>query len=399
VVLVVLLLANMARPSGLDSPAVAKFKTQFGVVFLDNGIGTPGCRYPFDNGTDTMLDCHAHRSHGAALVKAAKKSTVVFTYRQISAYLEGNSVDDPALMPLWLKKDDAGNAVKETLDWRKPEAVKWYVDNVIGEHTAADKNFNGIFIDGPIASSQKCCDANMTLKSKQELFLGVAKMLKQATVLLGKHGKVLTASLGSRYANLSEFYPAGSGMPQLCAADAAPSSMEACCAFGEEKFYKVIGGNTDKQWFTPFRQFNIPSRDFGDASHGGNDTLGCAAAVENAAAEMLRGGGFYCNNDGWPNATDGGVQISRHTVSLAAYLMGAQKDSYFSSGLHWADLVPAPNPNAGEKAWPIWPDYKKKLGAPKGAYKRDGFVFTRSFEHADAKLDCGQMTAAVTWKK
>ena len=34
----------------------------FILVFLDNGIGTPGCRFAFDNGSDTMLDCHRHRS-------------------------------------------------------------------------------------------------------------------------------------------------------------------------------------------------------------------------------------------------------------------------------------------------------------------------------------------------
>jgi hypothetical protein len=30
--------------------------------------------------------------------------------------------------------------------------------------------------------------------------------------------------------------------------------------------------------------------------------------------------------------------------------MGAREGSYFSSGLHWFDLVPG----TAEKAWPIW---------------------------------------------
>ena len=55
---------------------------------------------------------------------------------------------------------------------------------------------------------------------------------------------------------------------------------------------------------------------------------------------MARGPAFYCNNDGWPNATDSGVEIARHNLSMAAYLMGANEGSYFSSGLHWSDLVP-----------------------------------------------------------
>ena len=139
--------ANLSCCSGLDSPAESLYKTQFDLVFLDNGIGTPGCRFPFDGGKDTMLDCHRHRSKGAALIKAVDPAKPVFTYRQISATLEGNSPSDPALTPLWLKKDDAGNEIAPgRLDWRLPAAVKWYTDSVVGLHTAADPNFDGVFI-------------------------------------------------------------------------------------------------------------------------------------------------------------------------------------------------------------------------------------------------------------
>jgi hypothetical protein len=158
--------ANQSCCSGLDSDAEAAYKARFDLVFLDNGIGTPGCRFGFDNGSDTMLDCHHHRSAGAALIKAVSPSKPVFTYRQISLILEGNSATDAELVPLWLTHDDAGNSIAAgRLDWRKPSAVIWYTQRVIGNHTAQDENFDGVFIDGPIASSQMCCDANLTLKT------------------------------------------------------------------------------------------------------------------------------------------------------------------------------------------------------------------------------------------
>ena len=192
----------------------------------------------------------------------------------------------------------------------------------------------------------------------------------------------------------TEFYADGTP-PQICAADAAQSSMEPCCAFGEEKFAEIVGPfETNVSMYTPFRQFNIPSRDFGDAAHGGNDTLGCAAAVMDAAEEMSRGPAFYCNNDGWPNKTDGGVGVARHTISMAAYLMGAAEGSYFSSGLHWSDLIPGTH----DKAWPFWPDFKKKLGKPLGPMVRSGMVFTREFEGLSARIDCGKMEASLDWK-
>ena len=128
------------------------------------------------------------------------------------------------------------------MDWRKPAAVKWYTENVVGDHTATDPNFDGIFIDGPIASSQMCCDANLTLSSKQALFVGVAAMLKAVSELMAKHGKLTTASLGDHYSSLEDlgYYPSGTP-PEICSTYAAPESMAACCAYGEEKFYEIIG--------------------------------------------------------------------------------------------------------------------------------------------------------------
>ncbi len=146
--------SDLSCCSGLDSPEQARYKTQFDVVFLDNGIGTPGCRFAFDNGTDTMLDCHRHRSDGAKRIKAIDPTKPVFTYRQISATLEGNSPNAPALVPLWLKQDDRGNPIAPgRLDWRLPAAVKWYTNEVIGLHTATDANSSGIFIEGLVLMS------------------------------------------------------------------------------------------------------------------------------------------------------------------------------------------------------------------------------------------------------
>lgn len=204
-----------------------------------------------------------------------------------------------------------------------------YVETIVGNHTATDPAFDGVFIDGPIASSQACCAANYTLASRQAMFNGVAAMLRDATALLSAHGKVLTASLGSHFSDLSRWYSpsvqAAAGVA-ICPASMRLDSLEPCCAYGEEKIYETVGDyERGARMFAPFRQFNIPSRDFGDAAHGGNDTLGCAAAVLDVAAEAVARPVFVTNNDGWPNssAVDQGWHWSQHNVSLAAYLMAA----------------------------------------------------------------------------
>ena len=51
-------------------------------------------------------------------------------------------------------------------------------------------------------------------------------MLKAVSKLLSAHGKVLTVSLGSHYANLTEFYPKGYVTGgAVCPTDTAEDSM------------------------------------------------------------------------------------------------------------------------------------------------------------------------------
>jgi hypothetical protein len=89
--------------SGVDNPEEARYKAQFDLVFIDNGIGTPGCDFPFGGGTNTMLECHIHRSEGAARIKAIDSKKPVFVYRQISAVLEGANVTELAEAGLFIK--------------------------------------------------------------------------------------------------------------------------------------------------------------------------------------------------------------------------------------------------------------------------------------------------------
>lgn len=52
-----------------------------------------------------------------------------------------------------------------------------------------------------------------------------------------------------------------------------------------------------------------------------------------------------------------------------------------------------------------WPEYDFKVGAPAGPFARDGFVFSRSFEHVNVQIDCAAVATAdgraatFTWRK
>ena len=57
---------------------------------------------------NTKHEGHAHRSAGAARIKAVSPKKPVFVYRQISAVLEGCNVTDLAERGLFIKHDDRG---------------------------------------------------------------------------------------------------------------------------------------------------------------------------------------------------------------------------------------------------------------------------------------------------
>jgi hypothetical protein len=76
---------------------------------------------------------------------------------------------------------------------------------------------------------------------------------------------------------------------------------------------------------------------------------------------------------------------------LAIFLVCAEKNSYVY-----------PHDGYGVKNSITWlktfPQYEKKLGAPKGPALKDGYVYTRSFEHLDVWLDIKNKKAVLNWK-
>ena len=125
-------------------------------------------------------------------------------------------------------------------------------------------------------------------------------------------------------------------------------------------------------YVVPFRQYNIPSKDFG------KDAIGCVSAIENVAIESARGPRFICCNDANKTA-DGGAGLN---VSLAAYLMNANDDSYFGPGSHWAN-------DGWDGVFEAFPQLTRPLGPPKGTFRKTSeFTFYRQFEHLDVALDC-----------
>lgn len=76
---------------------------------------------------------------------------------------------------------------------------------------------------------------------------------------------------------------------------------------------------------------------------------------------------------------------------LACFLIGAQRHAYFCYGWGY---------NAADGQLVEYPEYRRRLGPPKGSASRveQSWVFTREFEHASVKVDLEKREANITWK-
>lgn len=73
---------------------------------------------------------------------------------------------------------------------------------------------------------------------------------------------------------------------------------------------------------------------------------------------------------------------------LACFLCGAGKYSYFCYSWGYRDI---------DGGMIDYPEYHKPLGEPLGKYERDGYVFTRKFEHASVWVDVEKREAKIDW--
>ncbi|MEY4384978.1 MAG: hypothetical protein RLY20_261 [Verrucomicrobiota bacterium] len=77
------------------------------------------------------------------------------------------------------------------------------------------------------------------------------------------------------------------------------------------------------------------------------------------------------------------------TFPLASFLIAAGPNCYFQYTWGWSS-------DNGTFDW--YPEFEKPLGAPKGDAKRDGFKYTREFEHASVFVDLETKTGRIDWK-
>ena len=78
------------------------------------------------------------------------------------------------------------------------------------------------------------------------------------------------------------------------------------------------------------------------------------------------------------------------TFPLACFLIAAQPHSYFCYSWGYRD-------RHGSLAW--YPEFDKPIGEPKGQAVREGWIFSRKFEHCEVWIDVEHKRAKIDWKQ
>lgn len=345
-----------------------------------------------DDFTPALLEARSLRRHMAA--RGSKKPYAILGYR---GDVVGPAVDstraryatDPEYAGFWLVDDggvhhDCGPldprhnlaGCSPMWDFRNSSARDFYVEDVLRENNRSA--FDGVFID---TGDAVALGTNLTVKSRRSIFNATVRLWKElssaANAPRGSIGDevqpvfLVTPSLKDHLG----YDPDGDDSRPVC--NISTPMGVGCAPYSEEAIYEQF---EDALW-APHRQFNIPSRDFG------KDSEGCAALARTVIGQGQRGPQLLTCNACNQTTPEGRAMFK---ATFAAYLIGAEKHSYFGAGTHFHN----------DSAWDYaWPDLQRSIGAPDApaTVSKNGLVFKRQFAHVTAELDCTKQKGTIRW--
>lgn len=266
--------------------------------------------------------------------------------------------------PEWAMKDKRGNLVtvqngrRKTYDITNPEVRKWWCD-IAGKWTS-DENIDGIFVDAvsQYVVQRKARENQFGKDRFKEIENSLHEMLTDLRKTLPEDKIVIGNFLRGRADLMDDFgmhfldYTNGGMIEHFC--DLLGKSKESIAndidiinrAAKQEKIIVVKGWPSFN--FTQQKSYkNTPQKELEERAK--NDII----------------------------------------FPLACFLIGAGKYSYFcySWGYGYND-----------GGMIDYPEFNKPLGKPLGNYKKNGWVYTRSFEHADVWVDIEKRKADIKWK-
>ncbi|MGJ8656016.1 MAG: putative glycoside hydrolase [Akkermansiaceae bacterium] len=322
----------------------------------------------------TFEKSNGHKAHGstekgtlicARAVKALNPKAKILYYRNVIVHYGSYEANKELVtIPDALLKDSTGNTKLvrdrvEAYDLSNPKLRDWWVKTC--KVMTDDPAIDGVFLDGNIKALEPgYLKRQIGVEKKKATMDGYHAMMKETRDAIGPDKLMLANIIRARFEN--------GGLEYLDYFDGSYL----------EGFSHSVGGMTREDYEAKgieamqkaARQGKIIAFTAGFATPKNTSTMGIDeghAKVE--SDEQARAGLAY---------------------PLGIFLICAEKYSYLR-------VHEGYEADKDDRWMRQFEEYNKPLGAPAGPAKKDGYVYTRTFEHAKVKLDLKKRTADINW--
>ncbi|WP_197451885.1 putative glycoside hydrolase [Rosistilla carotiformis] len=322
----------------------------------------------------TFEKANGHQDHGSveagtlAAAKAVKKlnpNAKILYYRNVIVHYGDYKVDKQLEeIPGALLRDEQGktNLVRNrsaAYDLSNPTLRKWWIDSC--KVVTADASIDGLFIDGNIKALEPgYLRRQIGAEKKDQTIDGYHLLMNQTREAIGPNKLMIGNILRARFDD--------GGLEYLDYFDGSYL----------EGFFHNVGGVSYPQYVAK-----------------GIDTMQRAARQGKIIA-------FTTGFNAPKNTSDLGIDESHGSIEsdaaarealvypLAIFLICAEEHSYFRVHEGYSAN--------GNDRWMRWlPEYDRPLGPPVGPATKEGYRYSRKFQHAAVQLDIEKRTASIQW--
>jgi hypothetical protein len=350
--------------------------------FTDEQIAFIAANYPLvclekTHGFNQYGNCQDAVTIDAARLKEKNPAIrVLFYHNTIIAYRFYKEDADLTKNPQWLVQDKRGEIVQKKmwqvnqvdgktvqkliptganyLDIRKPEVRAWLTD--IAAKMCARGGTDGVFLDGSSQATGKGTLGNMLSPAERDEFRrAMLLMIAELRKKIGP-GKIMIingADAGEETTDVAKY-------SQLC----------------------------DGIYIEPFLGYKDQTRESAAHHIQTLETFGVQRKI--VVAKGWPDPMVVCHFDYKKKSQEEKEALAKQNLiyPLACFLLGAGEHAYFAYSWWYDD----------KDGWLLdYPELRRPLGRPLGPCVKDGWKYTRAFEHALVRADLEAQTAKIKW--
>ena len=306
----------------------------------------------------------------AEAVKRVNPESTILFYRNVIVHYGGYSFDrrlDDIPNPFLIDKQGGDRLIRDRLrayDLSNDRLREWWVDSI--SEVCNDESIDGLFLDGNVKVLTSFMERTLPEGKKSEVIQGFDQMMRDSRDALAPNKLMIANILRARFDE------------------------------GGLEFMDYFDGSYLECFELPV---GVSKADY--IAKGIETVQAAAAQGEIIALTLSIGGSSLGSGVDEQHGTIrnlASVSQERLDYSIALFLIMAERYSYLCVNDGY-DVNPAGRQGYASKLWlHVFPEYDRPLGPPQGPAQRQGYQYTREFEHASVSLDIEAGKGVVTWK-